>query len=131
MSVYIEKKKIGHSHPKCYLGLMKGCSDKISGEHYISRSLLNVIEKHNKTIDVSGLFWLPKGHVKSIGKSSLTANIICTNHNSKLSPLDTEIEKFVSAIFSIDKDLIGDASVGRKFFIDGTYIERWVMKTIV
>ena len=129
--VYIEKRKSGHSHKKCYLGFTKGCSDKISGEHYISRSLLNLIEKHNKTIDVSGLSWLPKGHIKSIGKSSLEANILCTYHNSKLSPFDTEIEKFVSAIFSIDKDFIGDSSVEHKYFVDGTYIERWIMKTIV
>ena len=78
--VFVPHKKGGFSHPKCYLSATKGCSEKISQEHYISEALLNSIERHNSTIDVCGLSWLPKEHLKSIGKSSLTAGILCTTH---------------------------------------------------
>lgn len=131
MPVYIEKKKAGNSNPKCYLSDMKGCSDKISKEHYISKNLLDKIEKQNRTIDICGLSWLPKECLKSIGKASLASNILCTHHNSKLSGLDVEIGNFFDAIFCIDKGFVNDSSTNHTYQIDGTYIERWVIKTIL
>lgn len=110
---------------------MKGCSDKISKEHYISKNLLDKIEKQNRTIDICGLSWLPKESLKSIGKANLASNILCTYHNSRLSGLDVEIGNFVDAIFCIDKGFVSDTSANHAYQIDGTYIERWVIKTIV
>jgi hypothetical protein len=129
--VFVPYKKGGFAHPKCYLSVTEDCSDKISQEHYISNVLLNKIERHNSTIDVCGLSWLPKEHLKSIGKSSLTAGILCTNHNSALSGFDSEIAKLVDAIFSIDQDFQNDKPQGFAYTIDGTHIERWIMKTLV
>ena len=31
-----------YQHPKCNANLHRGCSTKISGEHYISRSLIKL-----------------------------------------------------------------------------------------
>jgi hypothetical protein len=129
--VFIPYKKTGFAHPKCYLSLTKGCSDKISGEHYISENLLNKIEKQNSTIDVCGLSWLPKEHLKSLGKSSLTAKILCTEHNSNLSGLDSEIGELIEAISSIDLEFQSNEPTGRFYSVDGTYIERWILKTLV
>ncbi len=130
--VYIEQKKEGYAHTKCYLSSKKGCSDKISGEHVYSHNFLEILERNKATIDVYGFPWIPKEQVKPVGKNSFKSNILCTNHNSKLSPLDTEIGKFASAICEIDKDFMEDESNGSKNYqIDGTYIERWLAKTIV
>ena len=54
--VFVPFKKSGFEHPKCYLSAAKGCSNKISQEHYISEALLHKIERHNSTIDVCGLY---------------------------------------------------------------------------
>lgn len=129
--VFVPYKKSGFAHPKCYLSVTKGCSEKISQEHYISEALLHKIERHNSTIDVCGLSWLPKEHLKSIGKSSLTAGVLCTDHNSALSGFDSEIAKLVDAIFSIDKDFQNDTPQGCAYTIDGTHIERWILKMLV
>ena len=129
--VFVPFKKSGFAHPKCYLSGTKGCSDKISQEHYISEALLHKIERHNSTIDVCGLSWLPKEHLKSIGKSSLTSGILCTDHNSALSGLDSEIARLVDAIFSIDQDFQSDTPRGHACTIDGTHIERWILKMLV
>ena len=111
--VYIEKKKAGNSNPKCYLSDMKGCSDKISKEHYISQNLLDKIEKQNRTIDICGLSWLPKECLKSIGKANLASNILCTHHNSKLSGLDDEIVAVTSGGSTIRTDVRNISSQGR------------------
>lgn len=129
--VYIPFNKKGFSNKKCYLAGTKGCSQKISREHYISKNLLDKIEKYNATIDVCGLSWLPKEHLKSIGKSSLVANILCTQHNSDLSGLDSELGNFVEAISLIDKEFQNENPSSLIYSIDGTYIERWLLKSLV
>lgn len=129
--VYIESKKSGYANPKCYLSFTNGCSEKISGEHYISKSLLKLISKHKNTVEISGLPWIPRGHLRTIGISSLVSNILCDAHNPKLSPLDAEVQEFVSSIFSIDENFQSNNPANNKYYIDGTYIERWIMKMIV
>lgn len=126
--VYIATKKSGYAHPKCYLAHTKGCSKKISGEHYISKALLDIIERQNKTIDVTGLSWLPKEQLTSIGKANLTAKILCTDHNSALSPLDSEVARFVYAIGNIDAELQKEVPNSLVYSINGTTIERWLIK---
>lgn len=102
--MFVKKTKTGFKHEKCFLNSRKGCSTKISREHYISNKLLNIVERKNKTIDVAGLSWLPKEKIKSIGKTNLVSNILCEKHNSDLSALDSSIGNFVEAISEIDKD---------------------------
>ncbi len=129
--MYIRKLKAGDMHEKCILKSRKGCSTKISGEHYISHKLLNVIEKENKTIDVAGLSWMPKDRIQSIGKSNLVSNILCTTHNSALSDLDSSIGDFVSFISEIDKNLRSSSPINNSYKINGRDIEQWILKTII
>lgn len=81
---------------------MKGCSTTISGEHYISKTLLDKISPRVDTIDVIGPRWILKGHKRSVPKNALRANILCTIHNSKLSDLDIAIGELVETIDHID-----------------------------
>lgn len=129
--VYIPSKPSGYAHSKCYLSHTNGCSTKITGEHYISHTLLNKIEKQNRTVDVVGLSWLPKGQMTSIGKNSLVSNVLCDQHNSDLSPLDSAIGSLIDAIGSIDTNYLGPSPVGRNYRIDGDHVERWVLKTVM
>ena len=121
----------GFSHPKCYLGCTNGCSEKISGEHYFSESLLHQIERTNKTIDLAGVKWLPPEHWKSVGKSALTAKILCKRHNELLSPLDTEIAHLSRHIADIDGEFLKPNPTSLHFRINGALLERWALKTMI
>ena len=129
--VYISIKPCGYSHPKCYLSHTNGCTTKITGEHCISHNLLNKIEKQNKTIDIVGLTWLPKDQLISIGKNNLVSNVLCEQHNSALSPLDSAIGDLVEAIGAIDAEYQNTSPVGRSYTVDGAHVERWVLKSIL
>ncbi len=129
--MFIGKLKTGNRNEKCFLNSRKGCSSKISGEHYLSNKLLNVIEQQNKTIDIAGLSWLPKEKIQSIGKANLVSNILCITHNSSLSDLDSSIGDFVFFISEIDKNLQLPNPVGKSYKISGRVIEQWILKAII
>ena len=129
--VYIPTRLSGYAHPKCYLSHTNGCSTKITGEHCISRNLLDRLESQNKTIEIVGLSWLPKDCLTSIGKKSLVSNALCCQHNSSLSPLDNVIGDLVDAISGIDAEYRKDCPVGRSYYVDGCQVERWMLKTII
>lgn len=129
--IYVRSKSEGYAHPKCYLAHTNGCDSKITGEHCISHTLLNKIERQNKTINILGLSWLPKDHWTSVGKKSLVSNVLCSTHNSNLSPLDDSIGGLVDAIYRIDVEYQRQDPDGLHFKIDGSYVERWLLKTIL
>jgi hypothetical protein len=86
----------------------------------------------NSTIDICGLSWLPKAeHLKSIGKSSLTAKILCQHHNSLLSGIDEEMGKFIAAFTIIDRACRDQERSALKYVIDGLHVERWLLKTMI
>ena len=123
--------KEGFAHPRCYLRGTNGCSHDISGEHYISESLLHKIESTNSTIDIAGVRWLPREHLKSIGKAALTAKILCAKHNSDLSPLDSEIANFSGHVSEIDAEFLKPNPAKHEFKLNGAYVERWILKTMI
>ena len=75
----------GHAHPRCYMSPSRNCSTKISREHYISQAILDQFP----VLTVSGLPWQQAGEAPQFAPRALTANVLCTRHNSPLSPLDT------------------------------------------
>ena len=85
--------KGGLENNRCFLRGYGACSKKISGEHYISKSVLNIFPKFT----ITGVPWLEKNEKREIGINSLTANILCKKHNENLSVLDDE------QIFSSDQ----------------------------
>ncbi|MDX1922481.1 MAG: hypothetical protein SFW65_05080 [Alphaproteobacteria bacterium] len=86
----------GYAHNGCYLNRTKDCSEKISKEHYISRS---IIDQLGSVIRMSGASWLQAGETLDTTVDNLTAKVLCTRHNSALSPLDDEAAHF---FFSFD-----------------------------
>lgn len=128
--LYIPKEN-GNKNPKCFLKERGKCSDTISREHYISHKLLNIISKEDKSVDITGLHWIPKEKLKGIGKANLVSNILCKDHNSQLSPLDSQVGSFVEVIHRIDKSLLEHTQESLSFSFDGRNLEQWLIKTIV
>jgi hypothetical protein len=76
---------VAGSHDRCYMSATGGCDTTVSGEHLISQGVLKLLAQ--KEVEVSGMPWL-KGQKKKLGFGTLTANCLCTSHNSLLSPID-------------------------------------------
>jgi hypothetical protein len=93
----------GYAQTGCYLSHTNDCDGGISGEHYISATVLEQLSEPAVAID--GVFWLPPGERKVVGINSLTANILCVRHNSALSALDAEAGQFLRTIKRIHASL--------------------------
>ena len=103
------------------------CSEQISREHYISKSVLDQI---GKSLLVTGMPWLSPGETLETSVGSLTAKILCRRHNEALSPLDAEAAHFFSVIRQILTDL-GRRRFSRKpifHLVGGDAIETWMLK---
>lgn len=110
---------------KCYMRELHSCGGGISGEHLISKSVILVL-KADGDFSVSGLPWLPEGEAKVLAPNNLTANCLCVDHNSALSPLDDAARYFFAALkLCLDRE--ADAM---RYIISGHDVERWLLKTI-
>ena len=118
------------AHPKCFMAFTQDCCTRISGEHYVSRSVLNAM---GKDISVSGMPWQSEGETANYGKSSMTANVLCRRHNSALSPIDVAAERFFSGMNFIASEL-NRRSWSKRIsirVIRGELLELWALKTLL
>ena len=79
----------------CFAVHLGDCSGGISKEHYVSRSVLAIA---GNTVQVSGFPWQEPDEPLEIGIGALTSRILCSHHNSELSPLDETASKFLRAL---------------------------------
>jgi hypothetical protein len=112
---------------KCFLDGYGECDGKLTGEHYISRTVLESISKGKMKIPIGGLSWQPESTLQEIGIGSLESNILCYKHNSGLSPLDALAGQFYRYLDGVDKN---PADVEDHFQVDGESIERWFLKVL-
>jgi hypothetical protein len=121
----------GYAHPRCYLRSTNDCSAKISGEHFISK---NVLEAMQGEIEFGGLPWIESGTTVTYGLNSLVSNILCKRHNEALSPLDAEAGRIFRSLQDICLNLSPKAkSLSRKgkwFLVSGQALELWCLKTL-
>ena len=125
-------KKTGFKHPKCFANSDENCSDKISKEHFISRTLLNQIQL-NRTAKIAGLKWQDEETFDVVGLNGLSAKVLCERHNSALAPLDTEIGKFAKTIKEFDGATHpnkGDNFDSLKIY-SGVDVEKWILKFLL
>jgi hypothetical protein len=117
----------GFSHPSCYLNGTCNCSEQISREHYISRS---VLQQLGTALRITGAPWLPAGESKEISIENLTAKILCDRHNEALSPLDAEAGHFFSSLITALRDLDRKTLSRRPVFhlVGGEALELWLLK---
>ncbi|WP_157627456.1 hypothetical protein [Variovorax boronicumulans] len=106
-----------HGSPKCYAHKLGGCSSGISGEHVFTKAVMG-----EGSIAVVG--WPKIPDHTFIGLGSATANVLCVDHNSALSGLDSEAKKLSDALGEFHSAKAGETQVA----LDGSVFERWLLK---
>jgi hypothetical protein len=78
-----------------------------------------MISEDKRTLFLGGASFSPD-EIRRLSVSSLGSNILCTRHNSALSPLDTEMARFFSDLSSItQKDQDSTRHIAAKIWSDG------------
>jgi hypothetical protein len=115
----------------CWASCLGNCADKITREHLVSENLFLDDE-----MTVEGFPWC-KGKPVKVGLASLTAKILCEQHNSDLSEVDTAGGQAFDALREArrvanirERNLKHRWSV-RRTRIDGRRFERWCLKTLI
>lgn len=110
----------------CFLHGFGPCHGKLTGEHYTSRAVLELISPGGVT-QIGGLPWQTPDEMKNVGIAALTANVLCDRHNSGLSGLDNEAKKLFKALVDVDKNR---AQLPDDLEVDGPAVERWLLKVV-
>lgn len=115
----------------CWASSLGGCDDQISGEHLVSKSFFPV-----GPVTVRGFKWCLT-EPKTVGLGSLTSNILCRRHNSELSGLDEAVAATIHTmedaikLFNTRKALQHRYWKTKDFSIEGSLLERWLLKTFI
>jgi hypothetical protein len=116
---------------ECWAACLGDCSDKITKEHIFSKGIFPSDE-----LFVQGFQWCPNELVK-VGLSSLTAKVLCSNHNSGLSAADgaatTTVRLFQEALDlqSFRQKYKPTRWSREQFKINGYELESWFLKTLI
>lgn len=121
-------------HPECYAGALGGCSREMSGEHYVSKSILELVEnrggRKSKSVRVSGLSFQRLGALQQLGIASMVSNILCKAHNSRLSSLDDAGKAMFTAMDGMNEGATIRSLPRRVLRVDGDGLERWLLKSM-
>ncbi len=117
--------RTGYAHPKCYARALSDCSEKITGEHYLSAVVLRRIANAEGFVYVAGVAW-KDGVTKRLRVEDLVTRKLCERHNRTLSPLDVAAGRVFDAFFDFRRYRDGgrDLVVG----VNGHDFERWLRK---
>lgn len=118
-----------YSHEKCYAGTTANCSTKISGEHFISNSILKELELNGK-VKIIGLPWQDKEKFNLLSRNKLVSNILCTTHNELLSSFDSSIGRLSKTLLRFDEDFNLDNAKEDLAVFSGEDLEKWMLKTV-
>lgn len=121
----------GYMHPGCYAAQLGSCSTKISREHAISRGVLELLAAGTH-VDIGGVTWLSGEERRMIPANALASNVLCGNHNSALSGLDSFAVRAVSIFIAIGNDMV---NMRRRrpvavYLLNGQDLERWMLKCL-
>jgi hypothetical protein len=84
------------AHPGCYARVLNDCSSKLSREHYVSRTVLDLLGDEHRITNASWL--LPGQQSKPLATSALGSRVLCEKHNHALSRLDSQALTFFDAL---------------------------------
>lgn len=119
------------ANDRCYLSPLGGCSPKITKEHFISRNILERITASTLRFENAGHFFGGKDVVE-IGIDGFSAKVLCDNHNSSLSDLDTAAGLAFSGIEALYEDFKRASAVANTAntlsVSSGIDMERWMIK---
>jgi hypothetical protein len=124
----------GYSNPKCYARALKGCCEKMTGEHTVSKAVLKRISQEfteSSDVHIKNLAFQPKDMPQSFRVGSLESKILCAFHNNSLTDLDAEALKAFDAFEAMHYAAIGEAQAPERVYsVDGDRFERWMLKTV-
>lgn len=120
-----------YRHPKCYANLHGGCSSKISGEHFVSHSLIKLYTFDDPEIKIlhDHGFGIPR----PVSPKKFVANVLCTTHNNFLSPADKAALDFATFLRKIAIQYLngnGDWGEDEAIEVSGDDFQRWVLKLL-
>jgi hypothetical protein len=113
----------GFSNPGCYLRFQRDCSEKISLEHFAPRALLAQIAPK---LSVGGLPGTG-GREVLVSTDKVGAKILCTRHNSSLSPLDAAMSGF----FRLIQGLFASPTCDTQYVLRGADVELSLLKMLL
>lgn len=114
----------------CYLSPLGNCGTKITREHFISRNILERMTQSKLKFENAGHFFGGKQSVE-ISIDAFSAKVLCDNHNSALSALDTSAGLALTTIDALGMDIerVATGEPFRSFYISsGIDLERWMIK---
>lgn len=118
----------GHSHPKCFARRLENWGQHISGEHYLSRSVLAQLEKDGGVF-TRGAKFSPQG--RRLPLSALQSNVLCREHNADLSALDAIAGTFFAECNDTARQLSADSDAEASvLLVNGYDLERWFLKVL-
>jgi hypothetical protein len=127
----IETPETNFKHERCYLSSLGNCGTKMTKEHFISRNILERITTSTLKFENAAHFFGGKATVE-IGVDTFSSKVLCDNHNSALSALDTAAGLAFSTIESLAADLVrhaaGPAPLISFHIASGLDMERWLLK---
>ena len=115
----------------CWAAALGDCSSRQSGEHTISANLME-----GDVVYVRGFPWCADRDV-AIPPQGLRQNILCTAHNSALSPTDGAGGDLFRALWSLRKaagrrlETRKKPKLLRVTHLDGHLVARWMLKTVI
>jgi len=115
----------------CWAACLGDCSDKISGEHIITEGVFLA-----DAVKVKGLPWC-LDDFKTIGLASFVKNVLCEEHNSRLSEADVgaiQLRKAVcdtASLSEVRKLMQPQDWPVKRFPVNGYAIERSCLKTLI
>lgn len=127
-SIMTPGNRTNFANPRCFLSITNDCVRSISGEHFISAALLK--DAFGDHIWVSGFPWQRSSEKKHLSVKNLTANNLCTRHNSALSPLDAVVAGFFTDLRVVVADICRK-TLSRKSMTrvaSGEALELWMLK---
>lgn len=124
--------RTNYAHPGCYLSRVDAnCSRNLTREHFISKSILEIIDVvgGSRGVLMEGFPWLKEP--KALSPERIASKILCERHNNGLSPLDTSALRFFECLMALPKVL---GAPGRKrdhlYMFSGPDLERWMIKLL-
>jgi hypothetical protein len=111
------------------MATLGGCGEKITREHFVSRNILERITTDTLHFENARHFFGGKD-VTEIGIDAFSAKVLCDQHNSRLTDLDTSAGLALESIESLADDFSRLNTLKSDSFrlCSGIDMERWMVK---
>jgi hypothetical protein len=114
---------------RCYAESLGDCRGGMSREHFISKSLLQQLDR---SFTAEGFDPSDRTRMATVSAASLAAAVLCEGHNTRLSPVDAGAAPFFAACRRFDHELGRPTSPPMDTIVaDGSLVERWMAKALL